>query len=160
MSFTQHGDHPDVVLADGINKAGTRVDAALYGLNRPLDVDALINAYARCKCVRLISDATQSGGAGQKASLTRMQQAGIPIKVDHHAGLMHMKVVAVDQSAIYEGSFNATGPASTVNDEVLFAIASPELATAFGAEFDTMWNDARRYGDWSPSNPVTPKLPE
>jgi hypothetical protein len=42
----------------------------------------------------------------------------------------------------------------------LFAIASPELATAFGAEFDTMWNDARRYGDWSPSNPVTPKLPE
>jgi phosphatidylserine/phosphatidylglycerophosphate/cardiolipin synthase-like enzyme len=160
MAFTQHGDHPDVLLANGVDQASARVDAALYGLNRKLDVDALINAQGRCKCVRLITDATQAGGASQKAALIRIQQAGIPVKADRHQGLMHMKAVAIDGNVLYEGSFNATDPASMVNDEVLFRIASSELARAFGDEFDTMWNDARRYRDWTPSLVPTPKAAE
>ncbi len=148
------------MLSDGIRAATSRVDAALYGLNRQLDVDALIEAQQRCGCVRLMTDTTQAGGRSQKAALTRLLAAGVPIKSDRHAGLMHLKVVAVDQAVVYEGSFNPTDPASISNDEVLFRLASPEAAQAFGEEFDTMWNDAQHYRDWSPAVVPTPKPAE
>lgn len=150
-AYTRPGDKPDVMLSDGIRAATFRVDAALYGLNRRLDVDALLETHARCGCVRLMTDTVQAGGASQKSALLRLQASGIPVKSDRHAGLMHLKAVSVDLAVLYEGSFNATDSASLVNDEVLFRLAAPEAAQAFSTEFDAMWSDARRYRDWSPA---------
>jgi phosphatidylserine/phosphatidylglycerophosphate/cardiolipin synthase-like enzyme len=155
--FTQRGEHPDTVLANGIGSANSRVDAALYAVNRASIVDALASKHQACGCVRLISDATQSGGAEQKAAITRLYQAGVPVKIDHHSGIMHLKLVIVDQQTVYEGSFNATNAASTINDEVLFRIDNPEIATAASAEFETMWADSRRFADWTPAAIPTPK---
>jgi phosphatidylserine/phosphatidylglycerophosphate/cardiolipin synthase-like enzyme len=148
VAFTQHGDHPDVLLAEGIRAAQMRVDVAMYAINNPGDVDAIIDAQAACGCVRLISDRTQSGGASQRAALTKIKAAGVPVKVDAHAGIMHLKLIEVDLTTVYEGSFNATTAAATINDEVLFRIASPEIAQAVADQFDAMWNDGRRFVNW------------
>jgi phosphatidylserine/phosphatidylglycerophosphate/cardiolipin synthase-like enzyme len=148
--FTQQGDHPDTVMANGIAAAGSRVDAALYALDRPGIVSALADKHASCSCVRLISDATQSGGANQKSALTTLYTAHVPIKIDHHSGIMHLKLVVIDNATVYEGSFNATNAASTINDEVLFRIDNAHIAQQAAAEYDTMWNDSRRFGDWKP----------
>lgn len=151
VAFTQNGDHPDVLLAEGIDRAQNRVDAALYALNRAVDVDALVNAQTRCGCVRLISDVTQSGQASQKAALLTIRAAGVPIRVDHHTGIMHEKLVMVDLVTVYGGSFNPTNAASVSNDEVLFRIDSPQVAEAVGTQFDQMWNDPARFVDWAPT---------
>lgn len=158
--FTQLGGHPDVVLATGIDAGKSEIDAAFYAINRSNDVNALAGAQARCKCVRLISDAGESKGASQIAALTVLRNAGVPIKIDTHTGIMHLKLVVIDKSVVYEGSFNDTNAASTVNDEVLFRVASTDVAQSSALEFDRMWNDMSRFTDWNP-NPATPaSVPE
>lgn len=152
--FTQAGDHPDAVMVDGINSATTQVDAALYAVNRPTIVQALIDAQGRCQCVRLISDRTQAGGKAQKAALLAIQQAGVPVKIDRHTGIMHMKVIEVDGVTVFEGSFNATNAASTINDEILVRLDSADAATGFAAEYDAMWNDPNRFRDWVDTTPA------
>lgn len=150
-------DAPDVALANAIGEARSEVDAAIYALNRPVDVQALQAAYGRCECVRIITDAEQSkSDPKQTAALDQLQAAGVPIKVDSHTGLMHMKVVTIDRRAILEGSFNWTNAASTVNDEVLFRINSTEAASAFANDFDQMWNDPKRFKVWQAPTPTTP----
>jgi len=159
-SFTQSKDptlqHPDVKLSDGLKTATTEVDAAIYAINRPEDVTALIEAQQRCSCVRIISDAVQSKGPTQIPALTQLHQAGIPIKIDSHTGIMHLKVAEIDRRVVYEGSFNWTNSASSVNDEILVKVESVQMATSFANLFDNMWNDTRRFKDWAPSAPAAP----
>jgi phosphatidylserine/phosphatidylglycerophosphate/cardiolipin synthase-like enzyme len=157
-AFTQAGDHPDVLLADGIAAAAREIDAALYAINRPADVQALASAQGRCHCVRLISDATQTASdARQVAALQQLQAVGTPILVDSHSGLMHMKVLEIDRRTVYEGSFNVTNNASTVNDEILVRVDSTAFAEATAAEFETMWTDPRRFKPWPlPAGTATP----
>ena len=146
--FTQAAEHPDTVLSNDILATRYRLDAAFYAINRPVIIDAIVMTHKRCGCVRLISDAVQSGLRDQAAALTSIHQAGVPIKVDSHAGIMHMKMAIIDGSRVDEGSFNATNAASTINDEVLFRIESSEIAGLSHAEFDVMWTDSRRFRDW------------
>lgn len=152
--FTQQGQHPDAVLSEGIRAGTSEVYAALYAIDRPAIVQALIDQQAQCGCVRLLSDATQSGGAAQKAALTRLDAAGVPIKIDSHAGIMHLKLVVVDRQVVFEGSFNATTAASTINDEALFRLVAPDVAVQARDELDAMWNDARRFRTWRPGTSV------
>jgi phosphatidylserine/phosphatidylglycerophosphate/cardiolipin synthase-like enzyme len=154
-AFTQAGDHPDVMLAEGFAAARTEINAALYAFNRQADVDAFSAAQQRCHCARLISDAQQSGLVDQRAALAFLSVSGVPIKVDAHTGLMHLKLVEIDRQVVYEGSFNVTNAASTVNDEILVRVSSARFAAAAAAQFDAMWNDTRRFRDWVPPPPAT-----
>lgn len=154
MVFTQAGGHPDDVVVAALSTVQKRLDVAYYAINRPSIVKALADDQARCGCVRLLTDTTQSAGANQKAALTTLAAAHVPIKVNSHAGIMHMKVADIDQVTILEGSWNATNAASTVNDEIEVRVDSPQIAQAFSAEFDLMWTDTRRFKDWSPTAPI------
>lgn len=154
----EDNQQPDVLMAQTIDQARTEVDVAMYALNRAVDVKAMSDAQARCQCVRLISDREQSASSdGQATALAGLKAAGVPIKVDSHSGLMHMKVVEVDRSVVLAGSFNATNAASTINDEILLRIGSVATAQAFADEYDRMWSDTRRFRDWqAPPGTVTP----
>lgn len=155
---SEQQDAPDAALASAIREARTEVDAAIYALNRDTDVQALQTAYGQCECVRIITDAEQSkSDPRQTAALDQLQSAGVPIKIDSHAGLMHDKMLEVDHRFVVTGSFNWTNAASTVNDENLWRINSSEAATAAAKLFDSMWNDTRRYKNWqAPQGTVTP----
>lgn len=149
--------HPDGLMIAGIGQGKIKIDAALYAFNNPSIAQAFMDAQATCSCVRLISDRTQSGGRSQVAVLQKLHNAGIPIKVDAHSGIMHLKLVIVDERTVFEGSFNATTAASTINDEVLVRIDAPLMAREFSVKYDDMWNDSRRFHDWVP--PVVPVVP-
>jgi phosphatidylserine/phosphatidylglycerophosphate/cardiolipin synthase-like enzyme len=154
----EDNQQPDVLMQQTIDSARTEVDVAMYAINRAIDVQALANAQQRCGCVRLISDREQSQSSdGQATALASLKAAGVPIKVDSHSGLMHLKVVEVDRAVMLAGSFNATNAASTINDEILLRIGSTAAATAFAQEFDKMWADTRRFKDWqAPPGTITP----
>jgi phosphatidylserine/phosphatidylglycerophosphate/cardiolipin synthase-like enzyme len=154
----EDNNQPDVEMANELAGKHTEIDIAMYALNRQGIVDAIQNAYSACECVRLISDATQaSSDPKQTTALAQLQAAGVPIKVDSHSGLMHMKVVEIDQVELLAGSFNATNAASTTNDEIMLRIRSAQTAQAFAAEYNKMWNDSRRFKNWqAPPGTVTP----
>jgi phosphatidylserine/phosphatidylglycerophosphate/cardiolipin synthase-like enzyme len=58
---------------------------------------------------------------------------------DANPGLMHHKVMIIDQSIVIFGSYNFTNSAETKNDENLLVIYNKDIATQFIAEFQRVY---------------------
>ena len=147
--FTRANQHPDVQLINIINSSKTNLDIAIYSLTKKSIVDAIIQAKNRNVTVRIISDKQESKSKSEKKMLTLLQNANIPIKINTHSGLMHMKITIIDKNIITTGSYNYSEGASTKNDEVLMIIKDSKIAQDFETEFNNMWNDNTNYKDYN-----------
>lgn len=143
--FSQAQGHPEQQLIQVISGAKTNLDIAIYSITKKEIVDAVIDAKKRGVAVRLISDKTESGGKYQKEQLARLKSAGIPIKINTHKGLMHLKVTIADNNIITTGSYNYTDGATKDNDEVLVVLHDTQAVTDFKAQFERMWNDTKEF---------------
>ncbi|MBB6735027.1 phospholipase D family protein [Cohnella zeiphila] len=144
-AFTQADQHPERELIQVIDGAESTLDIAIYSLTYPDIVQAIRNAAKRGVRVRLISDRIQSNGKTQKEALKLLGSAGIPLKINKHSGLMHLKVTVADGKVATTGSFNYSKSASTDNDEVFLVLRDETVAASFEKEFETMWNDEKRF---------------
>lgn len=147
LYFPRAGDEADAALAEFITGGSGDVRLAVYSLNRPLIVNAILKIAGR---VKLITDHVQSFGHEQQVALRELQTAGVPIKVNHHSGLMHLKM-AVREHMVALGSFNWTNNAEQANDEVLGIFADGEQVARAAWVFDCMWSDTQRFVDWHPA---------
>ncbi|RKP55404.1 phospholipase D family protein [Cohnella endophytica] len=144
-AFTKSDQHPEKLLISVIDSAKSTLDVAIYSLTYPDIVDAIKNAKKRGVKIRLITDKQQSGGKTQTEALKLLGSAGVPMKINKHSGLMHLKMVVADNKIATTGSFNYSKAASTTNDEVLMVIRKEEVAKSFAAEFEAMWNDDKGF---------------
>jgi phosphatidylserine/phosphatidylglycerophosphate/cardiolipin synthase-like enzyme len=127
-------------LIDVMDRAMKTLDVAIYAINFPPIVDAVLRAKARGVTVRVITDSTQLGQAKQIEQLQRLAAVGIPMKRDTHTGVMHLKVTIADAREFSTGSFNYTNNAVLNNNENLFVWDCPKNAVLYQAEFDRMWS--------------------
>jgi phosphatidylserine/phosphatidylglycerophosphate/cardiolipin synthase-like enzyme len=146
--FPRAGQHPDQELINVINSAKSNLDIAIYSITKDNIVQAIAAAKGRGVTVRLISDKEESADQYQVKALDTLESDGIPVKINHHSGLMHMKVTIADNSTVTTGSYNYTDEATDENDEVLVIIHDPTIAQNFDTEFTTMWNDTKNYVDY------------
>jgi phosphatidylserine/phosphatidylglycerophosphate/cardiolipin synthase-like enzyme len=146
--FTQAGDHPEKALVTELGKAQATLDIAIYSLTHPDIVQAIIEAKKRGVNVRIITDQTEAKNKTQGAALQSIKSAGILIKQNTHSGLMHLKVSIIDNKEFTSGSFNYSNAASTTNDEVLIIDQDPKLALKWDQEFESMWNDTKKFTDY------------
>lgn len=144
-AFTKANQHPEKVLIDVIDSAKESLDIAIYSLTHPDIVAAIKEAKKRGVAVRIISDKIQSEGKAQVEALKLLGSAGIPMKINKHSGLMHLKVTIADKKVVTTGSYNYSKAASTTNDEVLMVIRDPEVAKSFADQFETMWTDTKGF---------------
>lgn len=128
------------VLVNLYNSSTKTLDIAIYSLTYPSIIQAIKDAKARGVKVRVISDKTQSAGVTQKQAVNNLLGVSIPVKINKHSGLMHLKVSIIDNSILTTGSFNYSKNAQENNDEVLVVIKSKEMVTDFSTEFDRLWN--------------------
>jgi phosphatidylserine/phosphatidylglycerophosphate/cardiolipin synthase-like enzyme len=70
-------------------------------------------------------------------------QAGMDVRRDGNAGLMHHKVIIIDRSIVITGSYNFSHSAETSNDENVVIIHSAETAAEFMSEFQRVYDQAR-----------------
>jgi phosphatidylserine/phosphatidylglycerophosphate/cardiolipin synthase-like enzyme len=143
--FSQENQQPDVQLINVINSANNTLDIAIYSITKPNIVNAIIAAENRGVSVRIITDKIESNTASESQELSALQNAGIPIEINTHSGLMHMKVTIADNSIVTTGSYNYTNNATYENDEVLLVINNPTIAQNWDTEFNNMWNDTTRF---------------
>jgi phosphatidylserine/phosphatidylglycerophosphate/cardiolipin synthase-like enzyme len=146
--FPRAGQQPKPILIGIINSAKSKLDIAIYSFTDTDIANAIVNAKKRGLTVRLITDQTEAQNSYQKSVLNMLKNAGIPIKINSHAGLMHMKVTIADNSTVTTGSFNYTKAAETENDEVFVVINNAKTAQDFDNEFSQMWNDYNNYVLW------------
>ncbi len=121
---------------------------ATYGLTYPPVVKALIAAKKRGVEVRVITDRGKLDDRNQRAALETLRLAGVPIKINRHDGLMHMKQVVVDDRVNTSGSMNQTTSAAFYNDERLDILHDTASTLRAKEKFLKMWGDHTRYQDW------------
>jgi len=121
---------------------------ATYGLTYPPVVKALVAAKKRGVDVRIITDRGKLDDRNQRAALDTLRLAGVPIKINRHDGLMHMKQVVVDDRVNTSGSMNQTSSAAFYNDERLDILHDAASTQRAKEKFLKMWTDHTRYEDW------------
>ncbi len=121
---------------------------AVYGLTSPRAVEAMVAAKKRGVDVRLITDLKRTEDVKQLMALHTLQLAGIPILVNQHDGLMHLKQVVIDDEVNVSGSMNHTTSGNRYNDERLDVITDSAITAKAREKFLAMWNDHDRYREW------------
>src|SRR5581483_918455 len=112
---------------------------AVYGLTYPPAVKALISAKKRGIDVRVITDREKLTDPKQRAALETLRLAGVPIKVNLHDGLMHLKQAVVDDEVNTTGSMNQTTSGHRYNDERLDVITDRTVSLRAKDKFLSMW---------------------
>ncbi len=134
-----------VKLYDGARRY---IYVAVYGLTYPPAVKALISAKKRGVDVRIMTDREKLNDPKQRAALETLRLAGIPIRVNRHDGLMHLKQVVVDDELNTSGSVNQTSSGNRYNDERLDVITDHATSVKAREKFLAMWKDQSRYQLW------------
>ena len=71
-------------------------------------------------------------------------QAGLDVVRDGIEGLMHHKVMVIDENIVIFGSYNFTNSAETRNDENLIVIYNKDIAAQFIGEFQRVYAQVQR----------------
>lgn len=137
--FPRRGDKPELALEALYLSTEGNLDIAIYSLTHPVIVKAIGDAYKRGIKVRVITDKVQSSGATQKHAMNDLITIGIPIKIETHTGLMHLKMSIMDGKIATTGSYNYSKGASEDNDEMLVVINEPWFARICQVEFNRLW---------------------
>lgn len=121
---------------------------AVYGLTSPRAVEAMVAAKKRGVDVRLITDRQRTEDDRQRAALHALHLAGIPILINEHDGLMHLKQVVIDDEINTSGSMNHTTSGNHYNDERLDVMTDHAISVKAREKFLALWNDHSRYRAW------------
>lgn len=141
-------DAPLDRLAALYGQATRYLYVSVYGLTSPRAVEAMVAAKKRGVDVRLITDRQRTEDVKQRSALHALHLAGIPILVNEHDGLMHLKQTVIDDQVNASGSMNHTTSGNRYNDERLDIITDHAISVKAREKFLTMWNDRQRYRAW------------
>jgi phosphatidylserine/phosphatidylglycerophosphate/cardiolipin synthase-like enzyme len=121
---------------------------SVYGLTSPRAVEALVAAKKRGVDVRMLTDQERTQEFKQHSALQTLRLAGIPIRMNQHEGLMHLKQVVIDDEINTSGSMNHTTSGNLYNDERMDIITDRVLSEKARDHFLSMWNDQARFTEW------------
>ena len=121
---------------------------SVYGLTYPRAVEALVAAKKRGVDVRMLTDQERAQEFKQHSALQTLRLAGIPIRVNQHEGLMHLKQVVIDDEINASGSMNHTTSGNSYNDERMDIITDRMISLKARERFLSMWNDHVRFAEW------------
>ena len=141
-------DAPLQKVARIYEQATRYIFVAVYGLTSPIVVKALLNAKRHGVDVRVITDRERLNDPNQQRALSALREAGIPIMINRHDGLMHLKQVVADDEVTASGSMNHTTSGNRYNDERLDVIRDHPIAVRSREKFLSMWKDHERFEEW------------
>lgn len=147
--FPRAGQDAEGQLISRLSASQKTLDVAIYEFTDTKIADAIAAAKKRGVTVRLISDRECSSEAAQRKALDIVKAAGIPIKINSHQGIMHLKVSIIDNTTVTTGSFNYTKSAQSENDENLVVINSAQISQQYETQFGRMWNDSKDFENWN-----------
>lgn len=131
------------------NQAHRYIYVAVYALTSPKAVESLAAAKKRGVDVRIITDRERFNDPKQRAAASALRLAGVPVLVNRHENLMHLKQVVVDDEVNASGSMNHTTSGNRYNDERLDVITDKSITAKARDKFIAMWNDRQRYQLWT-----------
>lgn len=144
-------DHPIDRVVHLYDRATRYIYVSVYGLTAPSVVKALVNAKHRGVDVRVITDRERLNDPKQHSAVKTLRLAGVPIRINRHDALMHLKQVVIDDAINTSGSANHTTSGNRYNDERLDVITDARLTAKARDKFLALWNDHERFVVWTES---------
>lgn len=114
------------------------VDVCVFTITDDRISRAILDAHRRGVKLRVITDNDKAYDLG--SDIARLQEVGIPVKIDQTPAHMHHKFAIFDRARLVNGSYNWTRSATDVNAENIIDTGDPNLVAAFAAEFQRMWD--------------------
>lgn len=142
-------DHPIDRVVHLYERATRYIYVSVYGLTAPSVVKALVEAKHRGLDVRVITDRERLNDPKQQSAVKTLRLAGVPVRINRHDALMHLKQVVIDDRINTSGSANHTTSGNRYNDERLDVITDARLTAKARRKFLAMWNDQERFVLWT-----------
>jgi phosphatidylserine/phosphatidylglycerophosphate/cardiolipin synthase-like enzyme len=146
--FTRKDGNLDKILIKEMNTAQKNLNIAIYSLTKEDIANAIIDAQKRGVDVKVITDKLESKTKSEKPILDKLKANNIPIKINSHSGLMHLKLSIIDDKTACGGSYNYTGNATKENDENLIVMRDSNIVKEYSDEFNSMWNNTSDYTNY------------
>jgi phosphatidylserine/phosphatidylglycerophosphate/cardiolipin synthase-like enzyme len=125
-----------------IQNAKTSINFMAYAFTSNPIGDAIVQKAQEGVSVAGVMDGGQVA-SGQGSEYDPFMQAGLDVRLDgNQAGLMHHKVIIIDQSIVITGSYNFTASASDTNDENVVIIYNSVIARKYLEEFQRVYEQA------------------
>lgn len=141
--FSPRGGCTEAIVG-AIDAARTSVDVQAYSFTSAPIAKAVTDAHARGVRVRVVLDTSQRGE--RYSSATFLKNHGVAVRIDDGHAIAHNKVILIDGHTVITGSFNFSKAAEERNAENLLIIEGrPELASAYGANFEEHLGHAEPY---------------
>lgn len=135
----------EAIVVRTIDSAQTSIRLAAYSFTSKPIAKALVAASKRGVDVMVVVDKSQR--SERYTSATFLANMGIPVRVDSRYAIMHNKFMVVDAHTVQTGSFNYTASAARRNAENVVVVAgTPNMVSAYDAEWRRLWNESEPYG--------------
>lgn len=149
-NFTQDGTPIEIYFAaendvmreliNEINSATNNIRFMAFSFTRD-DLGQAILARSRAGIdVEGVFETT--GSETQWSEMGRLFCAGLDVRQDGNPGILHHKVILIDNNTVITGSFNFSDNAVESNDENVLIIRDPDLAAQYLAEFTRVQQQA------------------
>ncbi|MDP1835705.1 MAG: phospholipase D-like domain-containing protein [Chlamydiales bacterium] len=134
--FLPDNDRALKTLISTISSATTSIKVAMFTWTHPAITQAIIDACQRGVEVTCVIDNNQGSASGAEV-VEKLRKSCVPTYLSRGSGLLHYKMLIVDDATLVIGSANWTRSAFTRNDDC-FMILSP-LNTDQQAFLQKMW---------------------
>lgn len=127
-----------------ISSSKASIRLAMYAINDPDIVNALIASKVRGVDVQIITDASMSSNNRQKAAIIKLKAAGVLVYIGRSLkhNLIHTKFAVFDSSIVEEGSFNWTVQALS-QDNTMNILTNSSIAEKFTGFWNMILKDLK-----------------
>ena len=131
-------DHVQVALLPLIDHARLSIAFLAYSFTSdPLGAAIRQRAAAGVRVAGVVEADQVRSNVGTEYETFR--SAGLDVHLDGNPGLMHHKVIIIDDQIVVMGSYNFTASAERNNEENLVVIHNPEIAAQYMKEFGRVY---------------------
>jgi phosphatidylserine/phosphatidylglycerophosphate/cardiolipin synthase-like enzyme len=134
-------DHPEKRLVELVRGARKSVRVLAYSFTSDALAAALRKQADAGLTIQCVFDESQVDGQGTEYAPLR--QGGLDVRLDGNAGLMHNKVLIIDDEIVVLGSYNFTRAANQSNDENLIVVYDAALAGQYQKVFERIYKAGR-----------------
>lgn len=132
---TETNQDLQITFVQAIEDADRSIHLIIYSLKDKKVINALNRAAARGVDVQIICDHNASSGLADKVG------GNIKVTYRNSKGLMHQKILIVDQNLVLCGSANLTTASLKMHGNLVIGIFSPLLANDLLKKFDSMQSE-------------------
>ena len=129
-------DDCELHVLETLEKAKDSIYFMTYSFTSDPIGDLLVEKASKGKEVKGIFEKQQ---ISKWSEHSKLEKAGIPVKIDEQKYLLHNKIFIVDEKIVITGSYNPSKNANENNDENIVIIHDEAIASLYLEEFEAQW---------------------